>query len=112
MCRVDIAWGLWEEAVAKDCHLLFWGVNQDVVSIAEGWEGVDLLAFLCFGQGPDVLGFSGMMEVVVGPLTFGIVEDVAEGLGCCVSGCPSGCSACGGVGGDAVIIPPVNTAGV
>ncbi len=63
-------------------------------------------------EGPDVFSFSGVVELFMGPHSFGIGEGVLEGFGHCSSGCVSWGCACSGVSCGALIIPPVYALGI
>jgi len=95
-----------EELLVQHLTLLAQKVDQGVVFIMEGGEGVDLAALVCFHEPPNVLGISSMVELAVGPLALGICQGILEGLGgrpsCRASG---GCAGCG-VGHGAHLVPP------
>jgi len=59
-----------KEPLLEDFHLLGGFVHELVGGIAEWWESVDLLSFLCFGQGLDVLGVGCVVELFVCPVAF------------------------------------------
>jgi len=77
------------------CHLsvsLFvTSLGSDIVGgIPQGGKCVDLPAFVCLGEGPDVLGVYGVVESIVGPVTFSVDEGLLKGFDGLFVGCPYG----------------------
>ena len=70
----------WEEALLEELGFMCWVVDQRVVCISEGWEGVSGATFADFCKRPDVLCVGGLMEFVVGPVSFGMGDAKLEGF--------------------------------
>ncbi len=102
-------WVLGEESGLEDVSFLVGVVHEGAVSVVEGQESVDRLAFAGLGEGPEVMGVLGVVEVVMGPRAFGLADDppeVPKGLnphGAAHEGCAGFC-----VGVWAVFVLPVH----
>jgi len=100
-----------EEVLSKDFGLKGRGVYEGAISGLEGGVCVDLLAFPCPCQGPDVFDFCGMVELLVCPVLFCLDQGLPMGF----HSPPSGFSIGGGMGSHmgchAVLIPPLDSMG-
>ena len=57
----DLSGVVGEESVLEDVHFAIYCFDEDIISVAEQREGVDLVAFVDLGKGPDVFGILGMV---------------------------------------------------
>ena len=77
-----------------------------VVGILQSWEEVSVPAFPDGYHIPDVSGFHGVVDFLVGPRSLSVSEGIAEGLcGLASVGRVAG-SPRSGVGGGALFVPP------
>ncbi len=70
------------------------------------------MALVCLGKPLDVLGVSGMVELLVCPCAFGPCEGVSKGFGGHSLCGTCGSSVCHHVGSGALVIPPSDPPGV
>src|SRR5216683_1260709 len=103
---VDWQRGARENAGLEDVGLEGRVVDQGAVGGLEGWEGLDLSSVVGLGEAPDVAVLDGVVEAVIGPRAFGLLEGLMETPRCLHAARVGGGEAGGGVCEVTLLIPP------
>ena len=101
-----LLWGAGEELGLEDLGLGFGGVCIRSVFSSQGREEAGRAAFACGSRSPDVAGVGGVVEVVVGPVPFGLDYRALEVEGRSLACCSPGGGSCQRVCHAAGIVPP------
>ena len=78
------------------------------MGIVEGWKDIDLSSFSCFGKGPYVFRFGGVVELFMCPVVFCLDEGAAVRPDGLFSWFTRGGISGSGVGCGAFLVPPVD----